>query len=249
MKSVIIIGASGYGKVVADIVQKAGDRVAGFLDDSPERTGTFSGFPMLGTVEKHRTYKEDAAFVIAIGNADVRERIAIKLEGVTWYTAIHPAAVVSDIDVNIGEGSVVIANAVINSGSKIGRHCIINSGAIVEHDNIIKDFVHISVGARLAGTVIIGKATWIGIGASVSNNITICEKCIIGAGGVVVKNIEKSGTYVGVPIERLDMKDGKIVGGGKRWIAFTCTFANNKSWNYSKEQHVVAINRNVRCAA
>lgn len=213
MKSVIIIGASGHGKVVADIVQKAGDEVIGFLDDNPAKTEAFSGFPILGTVGKYKNYKENKEFVIAIGNADIRESIARRLKEVTWYTAIHPAAAISNIDVNIGEGSVVMANAVINSGSTIGRHCIINSGAIVEHDNIIEDFVHISVGARLAGTVTVGKATWIGIGASVSNNTRICENCMIGAGGVVVKNIETAGKYVGVPVERLDMEEGKIGGG------------------------------------
>lgn len=201
MKQVIIIGASGHGKVVADIVQKSGDRVLGFLDDNLNLGGVFIGFPILGIVNDYRNY--DAEFVIAIGNAKIREEIYGNLSSVSWYTAIHPTAVISDIDVKIGIGTVVMANAIINSGSIIGKHCIINSGAIVEHDNQIADFVHISVGAKLAGTVSIGKGTWIGIGASVSNNINICETCMIGAGAVVVKDIKKAGTYIGVPAERI----------------------------------------------
>lgn len=203
MKSVIIIGASGHGKVVADIIQKSGDKIAGFLDDNPKLSGNFAGFQVFGTVDEYKKYKETVKFVIAIGNAEIRERIAKKLGDVFWYTAIHPTATISEIDVAIGEGTVVMANVVINPGTKIGKHCIINSGAVVEHDNQIDDFVHVSVGTNLAGTVHIGKGTWVGIGASVSNNVNICGSCIIGAGAVVVKDIEETGTYVGVPALRL----------------------------------------------
>lgn len=208
-KSVIIIGASGHGKVVADIVVKNGDQVVGFLDDNPRLTNKYLDFPVLGEVSKYSSFTK-VYFVIAIGNARVREEISEKLGNVAWYTAIHPDAVISAIDVSIGEGTVIMANAVINSGAKIGRHCIINTGAIVEHDDQIADYVHISVGAKLAGTVVIGKSSWIGIGACVSNNIEICGNCTIGAGAAVVKNIDKPGTYVGVPAERMEKMNKTI---------------------------------------
>ena len=80
-----------------------------------------------------------------------------------------------------------------------GTFCIINTGAIVEHDNKIEEFVHVSVGAKLAGTVHVGRNTWIGIGAVVSNNLKICENCVIRAGAVVVESITRSGNYQGVP--------------------------------------------------
>lgn len=201
-EQVIIVGASGHGKVVADIVQKSGDTVVGFLDDNPAMDEKFAGFPVLGKTEKFVDYKK-CKFVIAIGNAGIREKIANKLDGVSWYTAIHPSAQISDIETSMGEGTVVMANAVINSGVRIGRHCIINSGAIVEHDNQIEDFVHISVGTKLAGTVHVGKSSWVGIGTVVNNNLSICERCMIGAGAVVVRNIKEPGTYVGVPARRL----------------------------------------------
>lgn len=201
MKKVVIIGASGHGKVVADIVVRSGDQVIGFLDDNSKLNDEFAGFPVLGRVEQFREYK-DCWFVVAIGNVQIREKIVSQLQGVKWYTAIHPSAVISDLEVKIGEGTVVMANAVVNPGASIGKHCIINTSAVVEHDNRIDDFAHISVGAKLAGTVHVGKRTWIGIGASVKNNISICQDCMIGAGAVVVKTIEQAGTYIGVPVER-----------------------------------------------
>jgi sugar O-acyltransferase (sialic acid O-acetyltransferase NeuD family) len=205
-KKVIIIGASGHGKVVADIIIKSGNEIAGFLDDSKTIGEDFCGYPILGKSSDYYKYKNDCEFVIAIGNADVREKISNDYKDVKWHTPIHPKSVISSIDVSIGEGTVVMANAVINSGAKIGNHCIVNTGSIVEHDNIIGDFVHVSVGSKLAGNVHVGRKTWIGIGATVKNNIEICDNCMIGAGAVVVKDIKEEGTYIGIPAKKLIKK-------------------------------------------
>ena len=200
-RRVIIIGASGHGKVIADIVRKSGDQVLGFLDDNRALPKIFFGFPVIGTVAEYKEHLE-ADFIVAIGDARIREKIVKELEGVSWYTAVHPSAVISDIQIRIGAGTAVMANAVINSCAGIGEPCIINSSAVVEHDNQIEDFVHISVGAKLAGNVTIGKGTWIGIGASVSNNLEICGGCMIGAGAAVVQNIREAGVYVGTPAKK-----------------------------------------------
>ncbi len=200
-REVVIIGAGGHAKVVADIILKSGDKLIGFLDDRACGSD-FCGFPVMGKVEAYTDFR-DKMFVIAIGSAQVREKIAEELKAVHWYTAIHPSAVISELDVTIDEGTVIMANAVVNPGARIGRHCIINTGAIIEHDNQIRDYAHISVGAKLAGTVIIGSHTWIGAGAAVNNNISVCSNCIIGTGSVVIRNIEEEGTYAGVPAKKI----------------------------------------------
>lgn len=189
---VIIIGASGHGEVVADIVRDNGDKVLGFLDDDTSKD-------TLGIVNDYANYPY-AEFIIGIGNVEIRERIS-KLP-VTWYTAIHSSAVISP-KVEIGEGTVIMPNVVINAGTVIGKHCIVNSSSVVEHDNRLADYVHVSVGAKLGGTVSVGKATWIGIGAVISNNLNICGGCMIGAGAVVVKDINEVGVYIGIPAKRL----------------------------------------------
>lgn len=198
---VIVIGASGHGKVIADIILKSGDVLLGFLDDNVMQNSTINGAPVLGQIEDYSKYP-DAKFIVAIGNDKIRENIVHKLEKVQWYTAIHPTAVTALNDVTIGEGSAVMANAVINPSAHIGKHCIINTAAVVEHDNRIGDFSHISVGTKLGGTVLIGNHAWIGIGAIVKNNVSICDNCLIGAGAVVIDNIEESGTYVGIPARK-----------------------------------------------
>lgn len=197
-QKVVIIGAGGHGNVVADIVRANNDIVVGFLDDS-EKPGK------IADICDYKKYADEGMlFVIAIGNASAREKMGSF--DCSWYTAIHPTAVISP-KAKIGEGSVVMPNAVVNANAVIGRHCIINTAAVVEHNNIIEDFSHISVGAKLGGTVHIGARTWVGIGATVSNNITVCDDCMLGAGTVVVKDITSPGVYYGVPASGKEKKE------------------------------------------
>ena len=201
-KSVVIIGASGHGKVIADIIVNSDDKVLGFLDDADDVQGKkIIGFPVLGKIADYDNYK-DCEFVIAIGNPYIREKISNELP-VKWYTAIHPMAVISSLDVEIGEGTVIMANAVVNPSARIGKHCIINTGAIVEHDNILEDYVHLSPNVTLAGIVKVGKSTHIGAGSCTKQVLNIASNCVIGAGSVIVKDITESGTYVGVPARKI----------------------------------------------
>lgn len=200
-KKVIIIGAGGHAKVIADIIEKSGDEVVGFLDDNKENGATvIKNYKVIGGSNNRFAMaitKENVEFVIAIGDNQKRKEIS-NSPNLKFYTAIHPSAQIG-LDVRIEEGTVIMANSCINSSAKIGKHCIINTGAIIEHDNIIEDYVHISPNATLGGTIKIGESTHVGIGSIVKNNITICKNCTIGAGAVVVKNILEEGTYVGVP--------------------------------------------------
>ena len=202
-QQVIVIGAGGHGRVVADVITCAGDTVLGFLDDNGDLPERIIGFPCLGKTDRFSDYP-GASFIIAIGDSEIRERFAARMSGCRWYTAIHPSAVISRREVEIGEGSAVMANAVIGPCAKVGRHCIINTAAVVEHNNTVGDFSHVSVGAKLAGTVTVGRGVWIGIGASVINDVTICDRALIGAGAMVIRNISVPGKYIGVPAIRLD---------------------------------------------
>lgn len=202
MSKVIIIGASGHGKVIADIIVSSGNVVKGFLDDADDIQGkSIIGFPVLGKISDYKDHL-DCQFIIAIGNPYVRKKISESID-VKWYTAVHPSAVISKFDTSIGEGTVLMANAVVNSSAKIGKHCIINTGAIVEHDNVLEDYVHLSPNVTLAGAVKVGKSTHIGAGSCAKQGLNIAADCIIGAGSVIVKDITESGTYIGVPAKRI----------------------------------------------
>lgn len=203
--SLIIIGASGHGKVVADIAIKMNKwQSIAFLDDD-ESIKTTMGLEVIGKTADAFTYREETDFFVAIGNNATREKIQEKLieRGLNVVSLIHPGAILG-IDVEIDIGSVVMAGVVINSSSRIGRGCIINTISSLDHDNKIEDYVHISPGVKMAGTVKVGKGSWIGIGSVVSNNVNICSGCKVGAGAVVVKDITEPGTYVGVPVRKID---------------------------------------------
>ena len=200
MNKLIIVGAGGHGKVVANNALKNGYTDICFVDD--KILGECMGFPIIGKCKdliKFNDGKTD--FIIGIGNNEIRKIIA-ETYNVNWVTICHPSAVVAE-KVLIGKGTVVMAGVVINCDSTIGEHSIINTGTIVEHDIRIGDYVHLSPGVSLGGTVQVGNNSHIGIGATVINNIEICAGCVIGAGALVVRSINEEGTYVGVPVRKI----------------------------------------------
>lgn len=200
----LIIGASGHGKVLADIALSMNrwQNVA-FLDDD-KNIHSSMGLEVIGASEDVIRHIDQYEIIVGIGNNKTRQNIHEMLEtlGASIPKLIHPSAVIGS-QVDIGVGTVVMAGVVVNCCTNIGKSCIINTGSTVDHDNHIEDFVHISPGVYLAGTVRVGKGSWLGIGSVVSNNINITEGCKVGAGSVVVKDINEPGVYVGVPVRRI----------------------------------------------
>ncbi|WP_404459796.1 acetyltransferase [Sutcliffiella horikoshii] len=200
----LIIGASGHGKVVADIALKMNKwQSIAFLDDDKSIKSSL-GLQVIGTSDDVFTHINEHEIFVGIGNNDTRQKILEILEslGASLPVLIHPNAVIGT-QVDLGIGTAVMAGAIINSCTKIGKGCIVNTGSTIDHDNNIEDFVHISPGAHLAGTVKVGKGSWLGVGSVVSNNISITKGCKIGAGSVVLKDIYEPGVYVGTPAKKL----------------------------------------------
>ncbi|MFC4386577.1 acetyltransferase [Gracilibacillus marinus] len=206
MKSrLLIIGASGHGKVVADIALKMNKwQSVAFLDDNQSIKSSM-GLEVLGTSGDVFTNIDEYEIFVGIGNNATRQKVHEMLEtfGANIPVLVHPNAVIG-AQVDLGIGTAVMAGAIINSCTKIGKGCIVNTGSTIDHDNNIEDFVHISPGAHLAGTVRVGKGSWLGIGSVVSNNINITNGCKVGAGSVVIKDINEPGVYVGTPAKKLD---------------------------------------------
>lgn len=192
--------------MVADLAENCGYEIVGFVDDFAT-VDTIDTIPVYKGMDEalHKIKDEDVkcSFVIAIGNNEVRKRIATEYPELNYATLVHPRAVLGERAV-VEAGGVVMANAVIQPQAYVGAHCIINTGAIVEHDNRIGDFSHLSPGVVLGGTVTVGEMCHIGLGAVVRNNITIWDRVTVGAGAVVVADILQSGTFVGVPAKILN---------------------------------------------
>lgn len=199
MNRLIIIGASGHGRVVADIAKLSGYEDIVFLDNDVS-IKSCAGYPVIGLDTMMEEVNGDV--FVAVGNAEKRKHLMERDKGRYFPILIHPSTVIAE-NVEIGCGSVVMAGAVINPGVRIGKGCIVNTSSSVDHDCVVSDYVHISVGAHLSGTVTVGENTWIGVGSIVNNNVNICGSCTIGAGSVVIKDIEDEGTYIGVPAKKM----------------------------------------------
>lgn len=187
----VLYGASGHGKVIIDILEANGVKIDYVVDDNPNMKELL-GYEVRPNCGKY------SEVIISIGSPQIRKKIAEELETESFLTAVHPSAIVSP-RAPIGEGTVVMQGAIIQTCSQIGRHCIVNTGASVDHDCVLEDYVHVAPHATVAGGVHIGEGTWIGAGAVVKQGIHIGSWCMIGAGAVVINDVPDNTTVVGVP--------------------------------------------------
>jgi len=142
--------------------------------------------------------------LIAIGDGKARKEIVNRLPKETkYFSYIHPSAEILGNDVEIGEGSIVCAGAIVTTNCIIGKHTHLNLHTTIGHDNRIGDFFTTAPGAKISGNCNIGECVYFGTNASVRQKITICDNVTIGLNAGVVKNINEPGTYVGVPAKKL----------------------------------------------
>jgi sugar O-acyltransferase (sialic acid O-acetyltransferase NeuD family) len=201
LKGLLIIGAGGHGKVVADTALLLGWTDVGFLDDRTAALGSPLGLFVVGTLAD-LTARASAysSAVVAIGNAKLRLELTdrCRRSGFDMVSLVHPMAFVSRF-ASIGAGCVVFAQSAVNADARIGVACIINTGATVDHDCVIGDGVHVCPGAHLAGAVRVGDRSWIGIAATIRQGISIGREVMVGAGAAVVADVADGSTMAGVP--------------------------------------------------
>lgn len=183
---VVILGAGGHGRVVADILTLAGWTVDGFLDDAKD--GLVAGLPVLGPFARafEPNFLAGRAAIVALGDTATRVAVSRRLidRSVPLAIAIHPSAVVAR-DAAIGAGTTVAAGAVVGVTARIGRFCIVNTGASVDHDCVVEDGAFLAPGVRLCGGVRVGEGAFLGAGAIVLPGGQIAAGALVPAGAVV----------------------------------------------------------------
>ena len=211
LPSVVVWGAGGHALVVADVIRLGvwegrGRALLGFLDDvNPERAGEpFGGATVLGGREQLDELLGAGInhLIIGVGDNEARLKLAdlVRAKGFHLARAIHPQAILeADISVSVGEGTVIMAGAVVQPGCSIGENVIVNTGATVDHGCVIDDGVHIAPGAHLGGNVIVYRGAFVGMGAIVVPDVVIGPRAIVGAGSVVLENVPNDTVVYGNP--------------------------------------------------
>ncbi len=201
MNTLAILGASGHGKVVADVALATGWRQVVFFDDAwPERRRN-GHWDIAGP--SSRLLADMPAFdgvIVAIGHNATRwdKHRWLRKAGANLVTLVHPTATVSRF-ARIGAGSVLMAGAVVNVDAELGEASIVNTGATIDHDGLLGHSVHASPGVHLAGDVAVGALSWLGIGSVVRQGVRIGQSVTVGAGSVVLRDVADGMTVIGVP--------------------------------------------------
>lgn len=200
--ALLIFGAGGHGRVVADAALRAG-LWTGLLatDRNPARCAAdlLPGVPALAL---DAALARPGVWHVAIGDAAAREAECRQLGNRTLATILHPQACVS-VHTSLAAGCFVAAAAVVAPGARLGRSVIVNHGSVVDHDCELGDFCHVAPQAALGGGVRVGRRVLVGSGARVLPGLQVCDDAIIGAGAVVTGAITQPGTYAGVPARRV----------------------------------------------
>ncbi len=207
---VVILGASGHAKVVADIFEEAGGfEILGFLDSSKKRGERFFGYDILGDdgdiPSIIKTYKK-IKFFIAVGDNWLRKTIFDKVfsicPNISFASAVHPSALIGR-GVEMGAGVAVMAGSVINSGSVIGDFSIVNTSAGLDHDTFLGKFASVAPGAVVGGNVRIGDFSALSIGAVVKHGVSIGCHTVIGASALVLSDIGDNVVAYGIPVKEV----------------------------------------------
>lgn len=202
---IIVAGASGHAKVVADAVRAAGAYELLAFSAIRDQPAGFLGRPVVvGEQGLIRALEADEGLrvIVGIGDNTARRKVVAAVTdaglGTRFATVIHPHAFIGS-DVEVGAGTVIMAGAVINTGTRIGTHVIVNTRSSIDHDCTLEDFVSISPGATLGGTVRVGMAAAVGLGARVIHGMCIGHDSVVGAGAVVVRDIPAGVVAYGSP--------------------------------------------------
>ena len=207
-KPVIILGAGGHAKVIADALLQSGHKILGFVIPDKKQETSFYGFSVLSD-DDIDTFQPDSVVLAngigALPYQGKRRALAARMrdQGYTFTTIIHPSAVVAS-DVELAEGVQVMAGSVIQSGTKIGIDSIINTGVLLDHDCKIAERCHLAPGVVCSGGVNIGEGTHVGTGVLVIQNISIGKNSVVAAGSVIYKNVLSNETFIQVRHRRVE---------------------------------------------
>jgi sugar O-acyltransferase (sialic acid O-acetyltransferase NeuD family) len=207
----VIIGAGGFGRESADVVEAINDaaptpvwELRGVVDDSPSEINlerlAERGIRYLGTVDQLVSAAERPRYVIGIGAPKVRMMLADRMDqaGFSAATLVHPLASIGS-QCELGEGTVLLAGARITTNVRLGRHVHMNPNVTVGHDTVLEDFVSVNPSATVSGDCVVETGALIGVAAVISNQLRVGARALVGAGACAVRDVPPDVVVKGVP--------------------------------------------------
>lgn len=207
MKDLVIIGAGGFGREVAwlieDINEKSNEwNLLGFIDENRESHGKIlNGYKVLGGFEFFED-KQEIFYVCAVGNSKIKKKLVeekCSRYNIIPATLIHPSVIISKKHNIIGEGCIICAGSIITVNTKINNHVTINLDCTIGHDVVIEEFTTIYPSVNVSGNCNISQCVELGTGSQIIQGKNIGSNTIVGAGSVVVRDIDEGRVAVGIP--------------------------------------------------
>lgn len=206
-KDIYIIGASGFGREVAWLLEELSEwNIKGFIDDNESiQQKEINGIDIIGTVDFLLERKEPTNLVIAIGNPKVRSAIyeKLKFNNNLFFPNIISKDVRISNTIKLGIGNIICSHSILTVNINIGNFNHINLDCTIGHDVILNDFITIYPSVNISGNVEIGNCCEIGTGTQIIQGKSIVDNVIIGAGTTVIDNINNAGKYVGLPLRKI----------------------------------------------
>lgn len=176
MKKLVIVGSGGFAREVLWLIEEINQsteppdapyQVLGFISND---AGSYvQGLPVLGDDSWAVAHLDrNVRCVIAVGDPVLRAKLAqlYQLHGLHPLRLVHPSVIMSDA-VQLGEGVIVCAGAVLTVNIQLGDFSIVNLNATVGHDCRLGNCVTLHPGVHLSGGVQVGEMTVLGTGSVV----------------------------------------------------------------------------------
>jgi sugar O-acyltransferase (sialic acid O-acetyltransferase NeuD family) len=201
----LVVGAGGFAKQLIEIFNQLNQLKDVVLFDNytyPLEDRLYGLIPIIHSYEEVQLkFKSDSRFTLGIGNPEKRLSLAeqfIKMGG-RLESVISPHAIVSRINTQIGEGTVILTNSIVENGVRIGKGVLINIGTFITHDTSISDYAELCPGVRISGGCSVGSSCFLGTGSILLPKVHIGNGSIVAAGSVVTKNVPERVLVAGVP--------------------------------------------------
>jgi sugar O-acyltransferase, sialic acid O-acetyltransferase neuD family len=215
MKKIVIIGASGFAREVAWLIEEINNRnkeweILGFVDDNfRDLPKCINGYKVLGDINYINQLSNEIFLIVGIGNGKIREKIVKRTKERKFATLIHPDIKISSTN-KIEEGTIICSGSILTVNINIKSHCIINLDCTIGHSATLEEYTTVLPSTNISGNVSIKRCTTLGTGVKIIQGITIGKNVMVGAGTIIIRDVEDNCTVVGNP--------GKIIKKGDKSV-------------------------------